>query len=216
MPNSTAELKVAHLFSPVKSTSFNKLSTPPKPMIHHKDYSNTDTIIYKNKGKRIAKPYGVSSSYRVLSPQRLIKRFDSIRDCLQFTLGLTIAEREVALRLLRFWAYYGKVYPKESTVTELPGCSKATFWRTIGKLRELGLIQVINRYIIRENAQISNLYRLDRLVLLLARYLAEHGIAFREKWLTPALTMPGRLFWRLIYQAPGARAAPGILACEGP
>ncbi|GAI35243.1 unnamed protein product, partial [marine sediment metagenome] len=72
---------------------------------------------------------------------------------------LTTAEREVTLRLLRFWAYYGNVYPKASTVAAEPGCSKATFWRTIALLERLGLMRRINRYVIRPHAQISNLYR---------------------------------------------------------
>lgn len=196
----------------VKSTSFLPENTSSNSMIHHKAPQLPEKIIVSYKSIERGNPYGVSQARRVLSPQLLLKEFDYIRDCLDYTLGLSCSQREVALRLLRLWAYYGYVYPKESTITEQPGCSKATFWRTIKLLKELGLIHVIPRFVIREHAQISNLYRLDRLVLLLARYLGEHGHRFYENWLTPALTMPARAFWSQIYQAPEARAGPGVSA----
>jgi len=153
--------------------------------------------------------YGVSRSQRILTPGLLLKKFDRIRDGLELVVGLTRAQRDVALELLRLWAYYGSVYPKEAHITEDSLTSKATFWRTIRTLKELGLVRVINRYVMRPHAQISNLYRLDRLVLLLARYLAEHGAHFWEKWLRPALTMPGQQFWSQIFLTPGDRAGPG-------
>lgn len=186
---------LAQPFCPVKSLN-SQLPLPwPKPMIHHKAPLLPSKIIvsYNNIGS--SSPYGVSRTYRVLSPSLLIKKYDNVRDCLQYVLGLKIAQREVILRLLTLWAYYGSVYPKESQITELPGCSKATYWRVIRKLKELGLIDVVNRYVIRPKAQISNLYRLDKLVLIIARYLAEHGVGFLEKWLKPYLTMPGSQFW---------------------
>lgn len=200
----------------VKSQTFNTLSTPPKPMIHHKDYSNTYTIIYKNKGKRVPKPYGVSSSHKVLTKGLLLKKWDLVVRCLKENCELTPAERDVALEFLRFQAYYPEVYPKATQVALEVNRGVATFWRTVGKLQDMNLLEVYQRFLIRPEAQISNLYLLKGLVLLLARYLAEHGVAFRERWLTRALTMPGRLFWRQIYQAPEAQAAPGILAYSGP
>lgn len=195
MIKSTNATKLTHPIPSVKSPKSNMAGTSPKPLIHHKVDPYNTNIVYKNKGKRVPPPYGVSTSKRVLSPGLFIKRFDGIRDCLRFTLGLTVAECEVALRLLRYQVCYENVYPKEATITALPGCSKATYWRTVRKLRALNLLLVINRYIIRVNAQISNLYRFDRLVILLARYLAEHGTHFREKWLMPYLRLPGRDFW---------------------
>jgi len=164
-------------------------------MIHHKSGGNHDLIVYRDRSYYRGNPYGVSSSHRVLSPQLLLKRYDLIRDCLKYPLGLTTAQREVTLRLLRYWAYYGKVYPKEAHVTEEKGCSHATFWRTIALLEQMGLIRVTNRFVIRAHAQISNLYRFDKLLIVLARYLAEHGTRFLEKWLKPYLIMPGRDFW---------------------
>jgi hypothetical protein len=175
-------------------------------MIHHKSPSLPNRVIVSYSRLNIDKRYGVSQSRRILSPQLLLKRFDMVRDCLSEVLGLTTAQREVVLRLLRLWAYYGRVYPKESQITLEPGCSKATYWRTVRLLEELRLISVINRYVIRPHAQISNLYRLDRLALLLARYLNEHGIGFLEDWLSPFLTMPGRLFWRYIVPGRGEGA----------
>jgi len=216
MSNTANTPSLHNKLSPVKPILNTQLPLFPDSVIHHKDYSNSIHIIYKSKGKLLSPPYGVSPSRRVLSPQLLFKKFDAVRDCLQHSLGFTTAQREVTLRLLRLWAYYGNVYPKEALITQEPGCKKATFWRTIRRLEDLGLIDVINRFLIQPHAQISNLYRLDRLIVLLARYLAEHGVRFFEKWLAPALTMPGLLFWRQIYQAPGARAGPGQLALSGP
>ncbi|MBA7559925.1 hypothetical protein ES708_01543 [subsurface metagenome] len=216
MPRTATTPSLHNKLPPVKSNIPHPLYPRPDAVIHHKDNSYRLRIIYKNKGEPLSAPYGVSPSHRVLSPGLLLKKFDLVRDCLKYPLGLTTGQREVVLRLLRLRAYYGKVYPKESQVTELPGCSKATFWRTIRLLQELGLVRVINRYLVRPHAQISNLYQLDRLIVLLARYLAEHGVAFLEKWLAPALAMPGSLFWSQIYQTPEARAGPGVPALSGP
>ena len=209
MPLTSPSTKVAQPFDPVKSLN-SQLPLPfSDSMIHHKERSLRSYIIVSYTSMYQDKRYGVSSAYRVLSPQVFFKKFDRVRECLEYTLGLTVSQREVTLRLLRLWAYYGQVYPKETQITGEPGCRKATYWRTIGILKRLGLVDVINRHVIRPHSQISNLYRLDRLVLLLARYLAEHGHHFSEEWLTPVLTMPGRLFWSQIYRAPGDRAGPG-------
>lgn len=208
MKQSTLPNTLAQTFWPVKSIN-SQLPLPfPKPMIHHKSPLLPPKIIVSYNNKDSNKAYGVSRTYRVLSPQLLFKKYDLIREYLEHTLCLTIAQREVILRLLRLWAYYKTVYPKESQITELPGCSKATYWRTMRILRELGLIHVINRFVIRPHAQISNLYRLDKLVLVIARYLAEHGVAFWEKWLKPYLSMPGHSFWPSVLQSPEARAGP--------
>jgi len=183
-------------FSPVKSASKVDHSVDSDSMIHHKVGGNPLRIVLRDRYDYRDKPYGVSSSHRVLSPQLLLKKYDLVRKCLQYSLGLPAGRREVTLRLLRYWAYYGKVYPKEAQITEEKGCSKATFWRTIGLLEQQGLIRVTNRYVIRAHAQISNLYRFDKLLIVIARYLAEHGQAFLEKWLKPYLVMPASLFWR--------------------
>ncbi len=199
---------VAQTFLPVKPSIPSIPSIPSNSMIHHKYSLPPDRIIVSYKRLKSSPPYGVSPSYRVLSPGLLLKKYNLVRDCLAGPLGLTNCQRELTLRLLRLWAYYGKVYPKESQITEDPGCSKATFWRTIQLLKGLGLVHVVNRYVIRPHAQISNLYRLDKLVLVIARYLAEQGTPFREKWLEPYLVMPGRLFWGAIAAAfwpPGGR-----------
>jgi len=179
-----------------------------KSMRHHKArepriVGNTLKDVVE-RGKR----YGVSSYYKVLTKGVLNKHFDQIVHCLRDVVGLPTAEREAALTLLRFGAYYGNVYPKASQCCSQPGCSKATFWRAVMHLKDLGLLRTIPRFLVREHAQISNLYLLDRLILLLARYLAEHGVAFWEKWLKPALAMPGSVFWSQIFQAPEARAGP--------
>lgn len=204
----TSKSTLAQPFLPVKSSSPAGGFTTANPMIHHNVPSNIPGSIIVTYKSLDRTPYGVSPAYRVLSPQLLLKKYDQVRDCLVNVLKLTTAEREVTLRLLRFWAYYGYVYPKASTVTTEPGCSKATFWRTVALLERLNLIRRINRYVVRPHAQISNLYRLDRLIVLLARYLAEHGVRFLEKWLEPYLSIPGRLFWTIIWRTPAVRAGP--------
>ena len=202
---------VAQTFWPVKSTETSSISGTPNLMIHHKVSLSRNKKLIVSYSNTVGKHYGVSQARRAITSSLFIKKFDYIRQCLDDVLGLTTAQREVALRLLRLWAYYGYVYPKESQITGEPGCSKSTFWRTVKLLKDLGLVQVINRYVIRPHAQISNLYRLDRLALVLARYLAEHGVHFWEKWLRPALAMPGQQFWGQIFLTPGDRAGPGAV-----
>ena len=142
---------------------------------------------------------------KILTIELFIKRFDEIRRFLEQRAGLTIAEREAVLRLLRIYCYYGRVYPKAEQIADdfgnmTKGCSKRSFWRAIYKLREDGLVQVHNRYL--HGRQISNTYRLDKLVICLVRYLMEHGCRYLGKisrQLLNNLAIPG--FWRLIRQA---------------
>lgn len=164
-------------------------------MIHHKVPLQKDKKIVYSGGVPLSPLYGVSSSRRVLSKQLFIKKQYRVFNFLKFTLGFPNRESEAVLGLLRYWAYYGVVYAKQAQVSEDQNVSKASFWRAVRRLRDRDLVTVVNRFIIRPHAQISNLYRLDRLLLLIARYLAEHGTAFYEKWLQPYLTMPGSQFW---------------------
>lgn len=195
-------------FSPVKSSPPVYPVNTPDSMIHHKVSPNPPQYIVVTRKNLSSPPYGVSQSQRILTKDLLLKKYDQVRDCLAYCMKLSVSEREVVLRLLRFWAYYGQVYPKESTITNDPGCSKATFWRTIRLLKELGFISVTNRYVIRPHAQISNLYRFDRLLIVIARYLAEHGVGFWEKWLQPYFSMPGSLFWRSVTTRWADRSPP--------
>jgi hypothetical protein len=133
-------------------------------MIHHNPQPYNRTIIHYVLNKRTPAPYGVSPAMKVLSPQTLWRRHDLIVRFLKANLCLTHGQREAVLALLRYWTHYGVVYPKQSQVMETPGCSKATFWRTIASLKSDGLITVVNRYVVREKAQISNLYLLDNLI----------------------------------------------------
>jgi len=200
---------LAQPFSLVKPGETAGSDTLSKMMIHHKEDTIIPPIILKNRNSSLPSPYGVSRNDRVLSPQLLIQKFDQVRDCLTYSLKLSTAQREVTLRLLRMWAYYGQVYPRECMITKEPGCSKATFWRVIARLRDIGLVTVVNRYVIRPHAQISNLYLLQGLILVIARYLAEHGHGFREKWLKPYMAMPGRIFWSLLF-TPGVSISGGL------
>lgn len=170
--------------------------TPYKPtttgrLAHHKPLSSTyDSTILKGL------TYGVPTARRLLTPGIFNRQYARIRDYL-FSIGLTDAEREVALNLIRLYCYYGKVYPKASQFSEYPGCSRRTFWRAIAKLEELGTIDRINRYL--HHRQISNVYRLDKLILILARYLAEHGYRFIDTFAEAILRMTSNSFWQTIW-----------------
>ena len=202
--------RIAQSFATVKPPALNtQLPLFSDSMIHHNSHLLSTRIVYRVPGE-VGRGYGVSRARRILSPQLLLKKFDLVRKYLQYGIGLSTAEREGVLRLLRLWAYYGQAYPKAAQICGQPGCSPVTFWRAVRRLRDLGLVTVVNRYILRPHAQISNLYRLDRLVLAIARYLAEHGTKFAEKWLRPYLAMPGTLFWRRFFplQLPGLAGGP--------
>ncbi len=142
--------------------------------------------------------YGVPSERRIITAGVFSKRFDHIRDCL-ITLGFTRAKRDVILTLVRLYAYYGKVYPKAEQVAEYPICSKRTFWRTIVDLEQDGLIERTNRYL--NHLQISNAYRLDRLILILARYIAEHVAQQFTDFALKLIGFAGSNFWRAIWTA---------------
>lgn len=215
------------------------MSTPsPRLMIHHKERNNHDSryscpLVYNNSSRV---PYGVSRP--LLTPGLLIKRHERIRAFMEGTLNLTQTQAEVCLRLVRTYSYYGVVYPKATQVAYAPnreaearygiinprssvvtgdrGCSVATFWRTIRKLEDSGLLVVTNRYINRSHAQISNLYRLDKLIMAIVRYLAEHGTKFVSKYLEPYLQLPGSIFWRVLFPCQEIRAGPRGLNYQFP
>lgn len=203
--------------------SVNMSNSPPVQlefpgMRHHNTSLLKPYILVRNNRDRSTTSYGVSKSKRVLSPAMLLKRWDHVRRCLAGPMGLTSTQQTAVLRLLRYWAYYGLVYPKAAQVAHEPevtdslaiwraekglgaprnsyGCSRSTFWRTIKKLQDRGLVEVVNRYVLRKHAQISNLYRLDKLIIIIARYLSEHGQVFDQAWLKPYLSLPGAVFWK--------------------
>lgn len=191
---------VAQTFASVNTPVNSQLPLFSDNLIHHNVSPYPHRMIVSFSGKQAPRGYGVSSSHRVLTTGLFNKKYDLVRDCLQYVLGLTTAQRCAVLRLLRYWSYYGQVYPKESAITTDPGCSKATFWRTVKLLKSKGLISVTNRFIIRPHAQISNLYRFDRLLILIACYLAEHGTCPWGKWIDRYLRMPARLFYDTMLQ----------------
>lgn len=178
-------------------------------MIPHKVlYPNKQIFHYKNK-EPCSEPYGVSLASRVLSPQALLRKFDHIRIYLKDCLHLSTTQREVVFAMLTLWCYYGKVYPKERQITDEAYCSKPTFWRTITLLRSHNLITVVNRYIMREHAQISNVYLLDKLVYAIAKYLSEYGYKSASNLFSTLCAMNGSLFWRTIYTPAFALSPPG-------
>ncbi len=161
--------------------------------------------------------YGVSHARRILSPGMLLKKLEQVESCLEQVVGLTPGQRKAITPLLRYWAYYGQVYVKAATVTREPrrnngpynlrfwplpdqtgedsGCSRATFWRAIRILRDLGLITVVNRIMTPFRRQISNLYQLDRLIILIAKYLSEHIAHVWPDWLLPHISTPWPELW---------------------
>lgn len=140
--------------------------------------------------------YGVPAPKRMLSPSLLLKKHDYIWAYL-VSLGLTPAEREITMHLLRLYAYYGKVYPKAHEFNEDAGCSKRSFWRAVAKLEDSGFIDRVHRYL--HHLQISNCYRLDKLVLCIIRYLAEHGSPNIPDFAHDLLKQVGISFWRTIW-----------------
>lgn len=183
---------------PVSSES---LSSPPpssQSMAHHKPLLPDLNKIYFKKGIEREKRYGVPSSYRILTMGNYHKHHDDINAMLRGVCELENRERSAVFCLLRLFFYYGQVYPKADDVAEQEYISKRTFWRAISKLKALGVIEVLNRYI--NHKQISNLYRIDKLVLMIARFIAEHHSTifgdFGDK-----LTSFFRSFWDEIWDA---------------
>lgn len=192
---------------PVETSHF----TPGQKHLAHRNSSLPISPGRSNKrllgNSRELYSYGVPMRRKILTCELYNKRFQEIREYLDRNMGLTPAERESILRLLRIYAYYGRVYPKASQIADdfgnmIKGCSKRSFWRAIAKLREDDLLQVHNRYL--HGRQISNCYRLDKLILCLVRWLLEHG----KRYLN-LLSLPRELFdalhmanfWRLIWCA---------------
>lgn len=220
MSDSVTASIIEHPFTnvntPIKSPS---VAASPS-LIHHKGGEIQRRIIIRLNQDMTPPPYGVSIAAHVLPVSLFRKREDEIKFCLEQTIGLTKSQAEAAMRLLRFQAYYRFCYPSAEQVCgqrkRLPGegvdsfpgyvpparhhwgTSRASFWRAISALKQLGLIEVINRYVLRPHAQISNLYRLDRLLLLLAKYLAERGELLLAGGLLPILRLPWPDFWPIL------------------
>ena len=183
---------------PDGSESLSFLSPPPQSTAHHNSLPKHLNTIYYKKGIEIEKRYGVPQSHRILTMGNYHKHHDNINTMLRVVCELENRERSAVFCLLRLFFYYGQVYPKAADVSEQEYISKRTFWRAIGKLREMGVVEVINRYL--NHKQISNLYRIDKLVLMIARFIAEHhptGFGdFGDK-----LTSFFRSFWDEIWDA---------------
>jgi len=141
---------------------------------HHNPSSPDSNKIFYKKGIEMERRYGVPQTYRILTMGNYHKHHHDINTMLRVVLGLENRERSAVFCLLRLFLYYGKVYPKAEDVADQEYISKRTFWRAIDKLREMGVLEVINRYI--NHRQISNLYRLDKLVVMIATYIAEHHL----------------------------------------
>ncbi|MBA7636694.1 hypothetical protein ES703_44315 [subsurface metagenome] len=201
---------------------------PPEPQpLAHRNLSPPISLTDKKErepgSSRDLYSYGVPMKRKILTVEIYNRRFHEIRHYLEQNIGLTLAERESIFRLLRIYAYYGRVYPKASQIADdfgnmTKGCSKRSFWRAIGKLEGQGLVQVCNRYL--HGRQISNCYRLDKLILCLVRWLLEHGSRYLnlEKLARELYdVLHGANFWRLIWSAKAdlSKATPVRLNQEG-
>lgn len=167
------------------------------PLAHRKasTYPNSNSYILKKEEILKRLTYGVPTERRMLSSSLLLKKHDRIREYL-LKLDLTAAEREITFNLLRLYTYYGKVYPKANAFADTGGCSKRSFWRAIAKLEELGVVDRIHRYL--DHLQISNCYRLDKLVLCIVRYLSEHATAFFSQFTQDIIRDTANNFWAII------------------
>ncbi|MBA7604699.1 hypothetical protein ES703_11825 [subsurface metagenome] len=166
-----------------------------KPLAQRKAPTNTDIPTYNSNKILETLTYGVPAPRRMLTPSLLLKKHDYILAYLK-SIGLTTSERPAAFYLLRLFAYYGKVYPKAPNYSEDFYNSKRSFWRAVARLEEAGLIDRINRYL--HHLQISNAYRLDKLLLCIVRYLAEHGCPFLDDFTRNIIHETDNSFWRLI------------------
>jgi len=208
MKTESTNPNLAHPFCPVKSFISDDKSVSSFVMTHHKVPG------YKRLGKRIiyrrcgGGPYGVSLDHKILTKGLLQKKWDYIRDCLINVCGLTATESSVALVLLRQGTYYPQVYPKAAQVAEEAHCSISTFWRAVGKLRGMNLLEVVHRFLIRVEAQISNLYLLNKLLIVIAKYLAEHISHVWAKWLLPVIKIPWPDLWGSLGAGQESRASP--------
>lgn len=216
MVNGPATTNLAGNKQYVKSNSQLPLIPDLASVAHHKVPIFPGKIIYYRKGKRCRLPYGLPSAQRILSPKLFNKMFDKVREFLEVTLGFSTAKRELILRCLVYLMYYGKLYAKASQICAQPGCSERTFWRTMNELEAAKLVEIYNRFICREHAQISNLYDFRKLLLLIARYLAEHGQQFAQKWLLPYLSCTGAQFWGGWVRGLRTRAGPLLIGDGGP
>lgn len=165
-------------------------------MAHHKVSSTyNDLIIYIKKGGR--EPYAVPLASKVLSKADYCRHFNDIRELLKGPLGLSNFERDVAFQLIRFGVYYGRVYPKASTLADQCQVSKRTVWRAIAKLRGLGVIKSYPVFI--NGYQTSSWYRLDKLFLMMAQFIAERGRELNRQAI--AILRSFNNFWHQIWHA---------------
>lgn len=175
-------------------------------MAHHNSIpssSQPSTYYYHVRGSKTHTtsriPYGVPSPGAVLPRGVLFKRWRDSQTFFRSTLQLTQPQRAVVSELVRLWMIKGRVYPTAEQVAKAAGVSVRTFWRTIKRLEEMRMVQVVNRYVQREWAQISNLFRLERLIFALARFLAECGERNLGPMMARFLALPGREFWSKIW-----------------
>jgi len=216
MKSATQDSTLTQPFNPVKPPNSDIGSSTSDSVRHH-----SNLVPKKIKGNREkvwgdTDYYGVSSYRRILTKDLFFKRYDRIRKCLEGVLGLTPAEREFTLRAARFGAYYGSCYAKISTLCQEPGCSEATAFRVLKKLKDRELVTVIPRYLDPYRRQISSLILFHNLFLLIAKYLAERGGFVWDKWLLPWVRLPWPQFWQKITTSPEARAGPGPPVFVGP
>jgi len=175
-------------------------------MAHHKDGplpANHERLFYRLRMSKtytsLRKPYGVPSPGCVLPRGVIYQRWRDLQAFLRVTLMLTKPERAVVSQMVTIWMIKGEVYPTAKQVAEATKVSVRTFWRTIKRLEAMKMIEVWDRYVQREQAQISDLFRLERLIFALARFLAECGERQLGPMIARFLALPGREFWSKIW-----------------
>ncbi len=179
-------------------------------MIQHK-WSRDHTyqilrIIEGGKGNH----YGVSYKPKILTPGLFFKHHDRVMVFLRDTLRLSPRQCEITEQLLRFYIFYSSVYPSQKDCSGRHRGTKPTFWRTISKLEEMGMIVRIPRYFVREKAQTSNLYEMEKLLILLARYIREHGAALADNCIKLIIDLGGAEFWSWAFNRKYSEVLPAM------
>jgi len=163
-------------------------------MAHHKVSSTYNVIFIK---KEDTEPYAVPLASKTLSKADYCRHYDDIRELLKGPLSLSNFERDVAFQLIRFGVYYGRVYPKASTLADQCQVSKRAVWRAIARLRGLGVIKSYPVFI--NGYQTSSWYRMDKLFLMMAQFIAERGRELNRQAI--AILRSFNNFWHQIWHA---------------
>lgn len=155
---------------------------------HHNEYFSQDAFApYNNTPSPDNKePYDNNNtkkpqeSYRVqkFSNKMFSRHFSTIRDFFK-GLGFSNFERETMLKLLNFNSYYGaNVFPSIPYLATDCQVSQRTVQYALAKAEDIGLLERQARHYQDAEGKVkqrSNLFRLDKLVLMVLKVISEHG-----------------------------------------